>query len=890
MKPLFNERLEVLFENIFLEEKLPENHANVSKTMLNNVATPEEHPSIESSEGPISIQIISSDSSIEHVKEEPARTISPKLPAVSKVHIKPEEERRSSSEDEMTVNVYNVTKSIVTLEKNHALVSSSTTASTFTSKSEAISPNHETKSVSSTTISTAQTTSGQTQHFTSSTTFIEKDQARIEANVEKRHPQIEPVEVETVLMANRRVSIEKSPPSIEERKKPLVREVPVEIERSPSPLWTYTLPAPPIFADSSVVDKVTPTDQSKHGENKMFSDFASTCNETILSDSNTTIISAETIHPIIVNRKPSVEKFIATPNGYTKEVADDESDKSTEIITSDLEDGYLGNGKIAKANSPPQTNGLEKEIVIDDFIKSRLIISRSDSFHSIGPTRNFDAGAKRSPYNPPQRSTSFLSLVQSQRGEIYKSSSDNAPYSRQKSTSELSISDVPCLQSIEVLKNILNSSRKNSLQDTSPIEEKVETFVQSFPVESVKKQEETVIKSERKSYEVMKEAKAAEPQWRYSGPPKINLSTWNERPKVDVAIAADSDYKFGIGTATLQREFKNHADSSSKRHTIHISNEHAVTTDAEKNSKPKVLGVEYKKAVSPALQLEPSSPIKETSPVYREIHVVNRESVVVNREPQVVTKESEVIYREPQVVLREVSAPKPVAKPSRTIINITPRPMSMDVTNSYSTIVTSTSKNSTVSFNRLNSNAKKFTPVVHGFKMNNINESDKTDSAGHVVNRHSEVPEKRPVAPPHVPAKPSFLRSSSSGDMNRNTKFSIVSAADSKPDESSIFDLPFSQTGLRKTGLKERILQSDKNTKSIFGRVVETKEVSQPVSENHVERVTLRSNSHPVPVPPKPPTAPPPMSFRKSAPIDMDTRHQLLDAIKSFNIDSLRNK
>lgn len=161
--------------------------------------------------------------------------------------------------------------------------------------------------------------------------------------------------------------------------------------------------------------------------------------------------------------------------------------------------------------------------------------------------------------------------------------------------------------------------------------------------------------------------------------------------------------------------------------------------------------------------------------------------------------------------------------------------------------------------------------------MNNI-----TESSDHSEVVTAPVVEKKVVIPPSIPAKPSFIRSTSSGDINRNAKFSLV--------EESSADLPFSQTGLRKTGLKDKILMSDKETKSIFGRVVDPKtqkNVHETNREEQVERVAIRQMS--MPPPPKPPTAPPPMNFRKSAPVDADTRNQLLDAIKSFNRDSLRN-
>lgn len=282
----------------------------------------------------------------------------------------------------------------------------------------------------------------------------------------------------------------------------------------------------------------------------------------------------------------------------------------------------------------------EREMIVDDFQRSRLIITRSDSFHSIGQQRknisNDDNNLMKRVTNVnalPQRSTSFLSL----RAEIAannasKNTKVNAvPYSKQKSTSELSISDVPSLQSLEVIKNILNSSRKNSLQDpqgevdatvtqitTTQVtvaevkklldEPKVESPPPPKVIEEKKKEVIRQLESQMSEPSQLREVKkpSADSQWRYSGPPKINFSTWSERPKVEVAVMNDGDYIFGgqNSTTTLPRDFKNSvtiepSSSVLKRAEIFSSKVTTtpVTVNAEKPKPPKVLNVEYKKDV-----------------------------------------------------------------------------------------------------------------------------------------------------------------------------------------------------------------------------------------------------------------------------------------------------
>ena len=735
------------------------------------------------------------------------------------------------------MNIYNVTKSVVSLEKlNHVEVKKAPEEVIFEKvKIRQVSPEAEAMPKSSAKefiVPMAIESREKVQEPIEAPSKIVETEIPIEIDPKLSEAPLKPQRSFPEPSEGDRTVLGDSPKSFNETTKNethsevTTAEIPTfnDEQRATSPLWTYTLPAPPIFSDTSAA-----TERQKNG---VYSDFASTdCNETILSDSNTTVISAEThIQPIIVTRLKSLDDSfnIASP------IPDDESDKSTEIITSDLEDGYLGNGKsFAVLPESP----FKKEIVIEDFKRSRLIITRSDSFHSIGQGRHFDVSAKRGPLSP-QRSTSFLSLVQAQKAERIADRSDSAPYSRQKSNSELSISDTPSLQSLEVIKNILNSSRKNSLD-----------VVESTP--AVVKKPEEIFVTRQVSEPIVEVKPVVETQWRYSGPPKINLGTWSERPKVEVAIAADSDYKFG---KAAPRDFKNDAPvTTSKRHTIHISNERV---EVPEKHLPKVLGVEYKKDASPAAE-------------------------IVNR-------------------------------PTRTIINIKPRPMSMDVGNSYSTVTTSTGYNrnvtsptsntsvtfnrpatspptspaavSTVSYNRLTSNAKKFTPVVRGFKLNNIKEG--ADQPEFIA---PPVVEKKLSAPPSVPAKPTFIRSTSSGDINRNARFSMFELKD----EDSSTDFPFSQTTLRKTGLKDKFLLSDKDTKSIFGRVLDQHEqkpaqTRETNREEQVEKVAIRQMS--MPPPPKPPAALPAMNFRKSAPLDSNSRNHLLEAIKNFNRDSLRNQ
>lgn len=163
---------------------------------------------------------------------------------------------------------------------------------------------------------------------------------------------------------------------------------------------------------------------------------------------------------------------------------------------------------------------------------------------------------------------------------------------------------------------------------------------------------------------------------------------------------------------------------------------------------------------------------------------------------------------------------------------------------------------------------------------------------------HSLEPVKK--APPAVPQKPNYLRSSSSGDIQKKFRLTTYENRNDPPSE-----IPFGQSTLRRTGLKEKILSSDKETESIFGRVVETRPHTMKISENN-HRNTFNGTSQPaaeekekvverqlsLPAPPPPPPVVKKVVIKKHIPqqSDVDTRSQLLDSIKNFNMNSLRKK
>lgn len=250
-----------------------------------------------------------------------------------------------------------------------------------------------------------------------------------------------------------------------------------------------------------------------------------------------------------------------------------------------VENAFEDNENIVKRSTTPKrvslTNGLGLSIDTDgntdvdsNVMKAQKYVSRSKSFHSTlswSAVRNANANNRsESQVQTPQRGLTDAT--------------------RQRSSSELSIADSPLLQSVEVLKSIMNSSRKNSFSEkpvtikmnttNKPIEENTNHVVfKKLPLHA------TTNGNGKPNVETK--------TWKYEGPPSINLSTWGERPKSQVFIKSDNDYKFGgmSKMAALQKRF-----STAITNTDEFKRN--VDNDLDACNLPIVRGVEYKRTLS----------------------------------------------------------------------------------------------------------------------------------------------------------------------------------------------------------------------------------------------------------------------------------------------------
>ncbi|XP_059620984.1 titin [Phlebotomus argentipes] len=669
---------------------------------------------------------------------------------------------------------------------------------------------------------------------------------------------------------------------------------PAEV-RSPSPLWTYTLPAPPKFADgnSSAPDDVTGTLNGN-----VFYDYMSVDDtRTVQSDSNTTLVSDVDIRPVIreVIADPYAINDVDTEDGYRvdresllqslekrreryienefafltkmdeeeeqqpmvrkqQSIEEGKSDvigelnsvissnkiesviRKAEVVEeietakpsnlSNFRISTYSNGTDEEKPAPlPHVNGVKKdeeeeEFNEEDFLRRASIeekprefvkrqsltnrrispVARSDSFHSTRQDFSVPSSFASTP-----RSSSYISLLAAQKFESR---------SPRRHSSELSITDSPSLQSIEVMKSILSSSRKNLsepeiVQNGRPeiatvvMEEKPEELrVEVVVVPKAPEQAVLTVRQEKEKEQEQQEEDCPK-KWVYKGPPKINLSAWSERPKVQVCIKSDRDYCFG-GSTTLPRGFRTDPPASLpvvETKEPEVPNLHV----------PIVRGVEYKKNVQP--------PEKPDKPEVRQ-KPVNR----VN---------------------------------SITSASLNARPLSLG-------------------------NFSKIAPVVRGFRAEEEPPVPLKSISTISLNRTASVtkisaPTTPPAASAEKPAVAVFERRS-------------VAVNGQKPAEPI-----FSQHTLRRTGLKEKILAQEEApppkippAKSFHTRQQAfNHSISLPPPATPAAPVTPAAPAPPPPPPQLRPVVRAVVKKQMSAP-EIDPRDQLLNSIRNFNKGSLR--
>ncbi|KAI8120609.1 hypothetical protein CVS40_8137 [Lucilia cuprina] len=242
----------------------------------------------------------------------------------------------------------------------------------------------------------------------------------------------------------------------------------------------------------------------------------------------------------------SINSINQTNAGRPKEVVTDQPKEELIVNTNvgNTETDFVkSSSPLSSPSSSPEEEKLYRKRSSVTSLKQRRSVTRSDSFHTTAAGPNENLGLNK-------RTSSQLSLDQ-MAGHL----------NRRRSSSELSIGESPSLQSLEVIKTILNS-RKNSLANSAGEEEQPMEVSARRPSEELKfaslelKTSKSLEIADNKEVLVKEEGEEQEVKVgiRYSGPPSINFSTWSERPKSQVAIKNEGDYIFGGAQTTNKNQ------------------------------------------------------------------------------------------------------------------------------------------------------------------------------------------------------------------------------------------------------------------------------------------------------------------------------------------------
>uniref|UniRef100_A0A182KBI6 WH2 domain-containing protein n=1 Tax=Anopheles christyi TaxID=43041 RepID=A0A182KBI6_9DIPT len=395
-------------------------------------------------------------------------------------------------------------------------------------------------------------------------------------------------------------------------------------------------------------------------------------------------------------------------------------------------------------------------------------------------------------------------------------------------------------------------------------------------------------------------------KWTYQGPPTISFATWNERPKIDVSIKSDRDYRFG-GSSTLPRGFRNVNNVSSTK--ISIGPGGSTTTTTVESSHGYIRRTIHEVDQSQQLQGDVVSNVPSAEKAEAAAGAASSQGRQQDLTPGVVKlpatlpKPTATPPGERLPIVRAVEykknvaqrqAPPPVEpKPSfyyetfsRNDSSKNSGSSSMIGTNVSSVSINGAAIPPSASINtnisRLSFGPKPSTmlqPTVRGFKSLDI---EPTGSG-------TGMPRLRPV---------------SMIDTSTLRKTTVPLGSTAREDEAPN-SLPFSQHTLRRTGLKDKIMAKDPtpvpepvttSTKVSVTTAAAAAAASPAAAPTPVRPVSLPTVA---PIPPPPAPLPPVKASQpvvrgaivKKSPATtpaIDPRTALLDAIRGFNKDSLR--
>lgn len=402
----------------------------------------------------------------------------------------------------------------------------------------------------------------------------------------------------------------------------------------------------------------------------------------------------------------------------------------------------------------------------------------------------------------------------------------------------------------------------------------MENIAGQYKNDSTKLVADVIVKSE--IFDKEKSSSAPEKQYKYCGPPSVNMSTWSERPKMPVAVKEDADYKLGNNNMSSKLIVNTTNNSIISSNVIEVRNKtkNSATIDLNGSEQKQTNGINIKVNSSDTLNNNPARNV---------VIKIGSEQPKVLDNQRFISHTTAVGYRKPFNTISGNQRPHSIALDSDFDISRVPVVRSVELKKRFNDI----NNTSVTEINKYKQSTKE--PVSELMnKFSTMNRSTETLSNKTYLSQSSEDKESKPVfransmRPQIVPVVRGFnsMNMQDNKISNRlswttsNTYNTLPAKGKEKDDFSTNKHVPFSQSNLRRTESSKIV---DKN---IYNKEKEDRCGILVIDTNSYHSLPACDQEF------KSPPAPPSMAKLKPVrripePVT-DPRDQLMSAIRNF--------
>ncbi|XP_018565526.1 MATH and LRR domain-containing protein PFE0570w isoform X2 [Anoplophora glabripennis] len=501
------------------------------------------------------------------------------------------------------------------------------------------------------------------------------------------------------------------------------------------------------------------------------------------------------------------------------------------------------------------------------------------------------------PAKPVSRSKSQLTLNSNKyKEEKIESSIEDLSRSN-------SLYDVSGLQSLEVMKLIQNklSTPTSSVENLNHKEK--------YSGNSVKSELKTKVAVQPTAVEKPQKPDVPEKIYKYRGPPSINMGTWSERPKIPVSVKEDADYKLGnnVSSKLIVNTTNNNVTSNN---SIEVKNNISSTsinsTSYNKGSNVNVSSYDDRGVNNVSIKVngtEPVSSMQTSGNVVIKIGILSSQNSKSVENQRFINHTTAMGYRKPFSNINKnqpTTRPHSVSYESDFDISRVPVVRSVELKKPYKG-----SNNNNTSVTQIYQGADSYkshtlnrTEPVSDLKNKfstkyRSSENLCNNSYSNHENNLSVGKDPKPIfrvnsyKPSIAPTVRGFKTSNDSANLTSRLSWNSPASYNTLPAKSkekegytTNKDVPFSQSNLRRTESSKLVDRNGHNIEYNPNNYVEIHNEKNS-TYNSLPSVTKSDIIKPPP-PPSMPKANVKKSLSKPIGAEVDSRDQLLSAIRNF--------